>query len=199
MSIILGVFKVKLRYNVRRIDMITTVQARRMAMIGREQCDEYWAMSDLLPLDAILEYWCKTDECRQAKKHAMLTAIERGDIEYKRRDGKTYEDPIYQLYGNNNLLVDRESFLLWANKLSSGADVKKVSVALQGKVETTYLNTIAVLVEALQHQSANPVQKMTNTSIIDQIIKKYPSVPGLSKRSLEAKFAESKRSLKATS
>jgi hypothetical protein len=59
--------------------------------INSENCQSTWDRADyLLFMDAI-KYWCDgTPGCLEAKKNALLTALERGAVKYRRRDGKTF-------------------------------------------------------------------------------------------------------------
>jgi hypothetical protein len=78
-------------------------------------CDPYWEHADWLPPWYILDHWCQQDAlCRQAKQQALLSACERGDINYRRSDGKTFDDPIHELSSRGILLIDRDSFVAWA-------------------------------------------------------------------------------------
>lgn len=60
------------------------------------------------------------------------------------------------------------------------------------RTETTYLNIIGVMLELIQ--SPRPGRN-SNASIIDEMISNYGEKPGISKSTLENKFAEAKRSL----
>lgn len=81
-------------------------------------CDPYWEEADWLPPWYILERWCQRDEaCIQAKLQALLTACERGDVQYRRSDGKTYDDPVHELSSRGKLLIQRQSFNQWCTAL----------------------------------------------------------------------------------
>lgn len=81
-------------------------------------CDPYWEHADWLPPWYILDHWCQQDAlCRQAKQQALLSACERGDINYRRSDGKTFDDPIHELSSRGILLIERDSFDAWAISL----------------------------------------------------------------------------------
>lgn len=83
--------------------------------LANDTCDRYWDDADWLPPSYILDRWCKQDGgCRHAKQQALLTACERGDVHYRRSDGKTFDDPVYELSARGILLVERESFDAWA-------------------------------------------------------------------------------------
>lgn len=81
-------------------------------------CDPYWKEANWLPPWYILERWCQRDEvCMQAKLQALLSACERGDIQYRRSDGKTYDDPAHELSRRGKLLIQRQSFNRWCTAL----------------------------------------------------------------------------------
>ena len=81
-------------------------------------CDPYWEEADWLPPWYILDRWCQRDEaCIQAKLQALLSACERGDVQYRRSDGKTYDDPVHELSSRGKLLIHRQSFNQWCTAL----------------------------------------------------------------------------------
>ena len=83
-------------------------------------CDPYWEEADWLPPWYILERWCQRDEaCIHAKLQALLSACERGDVQYRRSDGKTYDDPVHELSSRGKLLVHRQSFNQWCTALEA--------------------------------------------------------------------------------
>ena len=78
-------------------------------------CDPYWEHADWLPPWYILDHWCRQDSrCRHAKQQALLSACERGEIDYRRSDGKAFDDPIHELSSRGILLIDRDNFDAWA-------------------------------------------------------------------------------------
>ena len=77
-------------------------------------CDPIWEHADWLPPEYILDRWCQQDaRCRYAKQQALLSACERGEVYYRRSDGKTFDDPIHELSARGILLIDRDSFVAW--------------------------------------------------------------------------------------
>ena len=83
-----------------------------------DTCDHYWEHADWLPPWYILDRWCQRDDrCRQAKYEALLTACERGDVKYGRRDGKDFDDPVRELAERRILIIERISFDAWAIRL----------------------------------------------------------------------------------
>lgn len=81
-------------------------------------CDPIWEHADWLPPEYILDRWCQQDaRCRYAKQQALLSACERGDVYYRRSDGKTFDDPIHELTARGILLIDRDSFVAWVTAI----------------------------------------------------------------------------------
>lgn len=86
--------------------------------ISSADCDRYWDDADWLPPWYILDHWCQQDApCRHAKQQALLSACERGEVHYQRRDGKTFDDPVHELLARGLLLIERPSFDAWATRL----------------------------------------------------------------------------------
>ena len=89
-----------------------------MKSFNPTSCDPYWEEVDWLPPWYILDRWCQRDEaCIQAKLQALLSACERGDVQYRRSDGKTYDDPVHELSTRGKLLINRQSFNQWCSAL----------------------------------------------------------------------------------
>ena len=84
-----------------------------------DPCEFYWESSDWLPPGYILERWCQVDDrpCLEAKLQALLSACERGDVGYRRRDGKDFDDPVHELWSRRILLIERASFEAWVTAL----------------------------------------------------------------------------------
>lgn len=84
-----------------------------------DSCEIYWQSSDWLPVVYILERWCtqQNQSCFDAKLQALLSACDRGDLHYRRRDGKTFDDPVDELWRRNLLLIERASFETWVMAL----------------------------------------------------------------------------------
>jgi hypothetical protein len=90
------------------------------------KCSQYWSQAEYLPVDDILEYWCdgvRNGECWNAKKYALIAACGRGEVKYRRNDGKNWNDPVADLIDRGVVLIHRESFEKWAD----------VSFAIVGK------------------------------------------------------------------
>lgn len=83
-----------------------------------DTCDHYWEHADWLPPWYILDRWCQRDDrCRQAKYEALLSACERGEVRYGRRDGKDFDDPVRELAERRILIIERTTFDAWATRL----------------------------------------------------------------------------------
>lgn len=81
-------------------------------------CNRYWDDADWLPPWYIFDHWCQQDtQCRQAKQQALFSACERGEVNYRRSDGKTFDDPVHELSARRLLLIERESFETWVSGL----------------------------------------------------------------------------------
>lgn len=81
-------------------------------------CSVYSDYAEWLRLSDILNDWCKADRtCREVKQLAILGACENGEIEYTRSDGKTFDDPVIDLQGRGILLINKNSFNEWKNRI----------------------------------------------------------------------------------
>ncbi|CAJ0997350.1 hypothetical protein [Sodalis praecaptivus] len=92
-------------------------------------CEQYWDQAIWVPVSTLVTEWCKTDAvCQEAKKMAILGACERGEINYCRSDGKTFEDAITELYGRGILLIERASFFSWVSQFNDpSAPVERIT------------------------------------------------------------------------
>ncbi len=92
-----------------------------MLSFPSSSCSSYWDASDWLPLTELLEHWCHGDpDCWKAKWFALISACERGEVEYRRSDGKDYDDAPTELARRNVLLIGRTSFDAWTARVESG-------------------------------------------------------------------------------
>jgi len=85
------------------------------------------------------------------------------------------------------------------NKIGEVTSYKNDDQPLQIREKTSYLNIIGALLGVLLGKSSNGIAYSkfeSQQSIIDAIHANYSSKSGLSKRNLEAKFAEAQKSLK---
>ena len=82
-----------------------------------DNCSRYLEYAEWLRLTDILDDWCKLDaSCKEIKKLAILGACEKQEIEYTRNDGKSFDDPVMELYGRGLLLINKRSFNNWKIK-----------------------------------------------------------------------------------
>lgn len=85
---------------------------------GSNDCSKYADQAEWLRISDILNDWCKADRtCREVKELAILGACENGEIEYTRNDGKTFDDPVVELYGRGLLLINKNSFNEWKQRI----------------------------------------------------------------------------------
>lgn len=97
---------------------------------------------------------------------------------------------------NRDMLVDLQAIGLERDDLEK---MVKTHGQLSERSEITYQNIIGVLVDLfLDHSPAGkPLSVFKNqAAIVDAIVARHKDVPGLSKRTLDEKFAAAKRSLK---
>lgn len=78
----------------------------------------YWTHSDWWPVWLVLERWGVPEpQSLEAKRQALLSACERGQVQWRRSDGKPYDDPIHELAARNRVLIERSSFTAWSRTL----------------------------------------------------------------------------------
>jgi len=97
---------------------------------------------------------------------------------------------------HQDILVDLQSIGIERDDLKA---MVKTQGQLSERSELTYKNIIGVLLNLFLDQSpaGNPLSVFkTQAAIVDAIIARYRDVPGLSKRTLDEKFAAANRSLK---
>ena len=93
-------------------------------------CSRYWDRADHILLDHVVSYWCESSghdhaHCREAKKAAICSAIDKGLIHFRRRDGKPQQDDIYELAARHQLLVEKETFIAWAQQFADAPKLEK--------------------------------------------------------------------------
>lgn len=153
-------------------------------------CEQYWEHADWVPVDVLVNEWCKSNSvCKEAKKAAILSACERNVIEYRRSDGKTWEDPVNNLYERGILLIDKSSFFKWVNQFNDPtAPLEKISTREKENLHAIIGGLLFLL---LSKGNCN------QTSVIYQLINSFEKTEPFSKRSLEEKFADANKSLNA--
>lgn len=107
-------------------------------------CSRYWDRADHILLNDVVSYWCEWSghdlaHCREAKKAAICSAIDKGSIHFRRRDGKPQQDDIYELAARNQLLVERETFFSWVQQFADAPKPEK-------QLGTTEKNSLLKLV-----------------------------------------------------
>ena len=148
-----------------------------------KKCDRFWAESEYLSFDAILEYWCGGNYiCREAKKYAIIANCKRGEIKYTRADGKDFEDPLLELVGRGILLIHRKSFEDWAKKFDDPEDLHLPSTApYLNPDHTFYAKELKIAVETwVELYERNPPNGMPKGGhkqyIFDWLEDKYPDL-----------------------
>lgn len=88
---------------------------------------------------------------------------------------------------------DRDEVATERDSLRSTAD----KMAVPGeRAEATYLNIIGAMLELLRNP--RPGREESDAAVIRELIENYSDKPGISKTTLEAKFAEARRRLNST-
>lgn len=135
-----------------------------------DSCDHYWEHADWLPPWYILDRWCQRDDrCRQAKYEALLTACERGEVQYGRRDGKDFDDPVRELAERRILIIERASFDTWAIRLDGNSPLAGPPRPMQplpptpawAKPTPAPMSPVAVVADACNQQAEVPLVDAT--------------------------------------
>lgn len=164
-------------------------------------CRKYWEHAEYIPLDDLVELWCelegkRPDDCTTAKKLAIIAAIERGEINFRRSDGKDFRDTIQDLAARKILLVEKKSFDAWVVQFINQPLIDK---QLGLREETAYLNIIGALFDFisgdLQGTKKHP-DFVNKTKFIEELARTYDGYYGLSKGNLEKKIKQGTDSLK---
>jgi hypothetical protein len=74
------------------------------------------------------------------------------------------------------------------------ADLRRNDVPISKQEETTYLNIIGALLELLRTPRSG---RDSDAAVIRELMEDYGEKPGISKATLETKFAEARRRLQA--
>lgn len=126
-------------------------------------CSRYWDHADHIPLDDVIAYWCELSghdlaHCRDAKKAAICSAIDKDLVKFRRRDGKSYEDDIYDLAARGQLLVEKDSFNEWVKQFS---DAPKLEAPLGSRERDTLLVIIGLLCRDLKYDTSRAAKTAT--------------------------------------
>ena len=169
--------------------------------MAKEDCERLWALADLLPFNAAIDYWCnKEPGCLKAKKHALIAAVANGNVAYQWLDGRSWAPTIADLYQSQKILVKLDSFNAWAATVSSKKEKARLqeTMPINIRAETTYLNIIGAMTELMLGKSKmgddNSVFK-NQSAIVTSILEKFESKPGISQRSLDDKLAQARKSI----
>lgn len=84
----------------------------------------------------------RTEHCQEAKKAAIISAVSKKLIKFKRGDGKTFNDDPFDLASRGILHIEKDSFNAWAEQF---ADAHIIEKPLGTRERETLLAIIAVL------------------------------------------------------
>jgi hypothetical protein len=123
-----------------------------------KDCSIYWQHSDYLPLDAVVTYWCESSgfdaaHCREAKRSAICSAIEKKLIKFRRNDGLTFQDDVHELASRGILQIEKDSFNIWIEQF---ADAPVIDEPLSAKERGSLLVMIAVLCKEAKLEYKTP-------------------------------------------
>ncbi|MCG3464005.1 hypothetical protein L7G72_19815 [Xenorhabdus bovienii] len=153
-------------------------------------CEQYWGHANWVPVRVLVDEWCKSDPvCKEAKRMAILSACEKGLINYTRSDGKSWGDPINELYGRGILLIEKESFLEWVSQFNDPQAPSK-------QIATREKNNLNAIIGSLLLIILSEKKNWNQTSILLEINKIFGESEPFSKRNLEKVFPASKNALK---
>lgn len=167
-------------------------------------CKEYWNHADVILFHDALHAWCDgSTTCMAAKKYALLTMLEKGVVNYRRADGKTFQTTVYELAEKQKLLVDKASFLEWASSVSDDGEMQLLQEQLKvsPRRENANLAIIGALLDLFFEVSATgkPYSLFkSQADVIDKVVQKYEFVDGISQRNLEDKFAQANKHLSSS-
>lgn len=150
-----------------------------MPIVPSTPCSIYWDASDWLPLTELLERWCHGDQdCWKAKWYALISACERGEVEYRRSDGKEYDDAPTELARRNVLLIGRTSFDAWTMRVESGNQAGVSTTATQNPAPSWLTAPVAPPVYKTPAQHSLPVQPKVSAHAVpsERIIEAFPVI-----------------------
>lgn len=154
-----------------------------------QDCEQYWEQANWVPVRVLVDEWCKSDSvCKEAKRMAIFSACEKGLINYCRSDGKTWEDPINELYGRGILLIEKTSFFKWVSQFD---DLKAPQEKISAREKENLYAIIGGLLAILLSEG-----NKNQTTVITQLLDIFKDIEPFSQRGLESKFPEAKRALK---
>ena len=170
-------------------------------MQAQNDCSHIWAVSDYLPPEAILEYWCRGDaRCRVAKEHAIMSACDKGRINFIRADGKSFsDDNARELARRGLLLIERTSFEKYAEIVDGGSPLPATEKEANAKSENNNNILVGALLQILLEKTDGKGKRYSTINsqqeMIDAIHDHCGTEGGLSKSNLEKKFALAKKAI----
>ncbi len=162
-----------------------------------DDCSKYWNLTEFLPLDTVIDYWCSdSQQCRDAKKFALIHALQNREVGYIRKDGKTFDDDIAELVGRGNILIHKESFDAWAEQFrDSDEDVPILHTKERNNLYTLIGALHEILVEKDRYVLPFDLNgKFRSTAQLIEHLQNY-ELPGLSIRHLEDCFRDAKKAI----
>jgi hypothetical protein len=149
-----------------------------MPLVPPQSCSIYWDASDWLPLTELLERWCHGDQdCWKAKWYALISACERGEVEYRRTDGKDYDDPPTELARRNVLLIGRQSFESWVGRVegldSDGAPTAAAQPPAPSWFDIPAVPTLSANSPKLQPSAPAPARSPAHAVPSERIIEAF--------------------------
>lgn len=103
-------------------------------------------------------------------------------------EGKRFEYPLGGLPTGAALVISQDEIQRFVSSLKTTSNFE-----LEAKERNSLLNIIGALVELIQNPRKG---RNSQSAVIDELVENYSDAPGVSKRNLEKKFADAKRSLK---
>ncbi|HAO3757771.1 TPA: hypothetical protein IOH10_001343 [Salmonella enterica] len=157
-------------------------------MVFGRGCEQYWELADWVPVNVLIDEWCKSDKvCKEAKRAAIFSACERGYINYRRSDGKTWDDPVYDIWARGLLLIEKKSFFDWVSQFTDPTAPKE-------KITTRERNNLYAIIGGLLYLLVNNTRN-NQAGIITQLISLSKEKEPFSKSNLEKVFGEANKSL----
>lgn len=157
-------------------------------MVFGRGCEQYWELADWVPVNVLIDEWCKSDKvCKEAKQAAIFSACEKGYINYRRSDGKTWDDPVYEIWARGLLLIEKKSFFDWVSKFTDPTAPKE-------KITTREKNNLYSIIGGLLYLLTSNTRN-NQSGIITQLNNLTDNKEPFSKANLEKVFSEANKSL----
>lgn len=157
-------------------------------MVFGNGCNQYWELADWVPVNVLVDEWCKSNAvCKEAKRAAILSACERGHINYRRTDGKTWDDPVHNIYDRGLLLIEKKSFFDWVSKFTDPTAPKE-------KITTRERNNLYSIIGGLLYLLTSNTRN-NQSGIITQLNDLTENKEPFSKSNLENVFSAANKAL----